>query len=109
MKNDEIVSLASQLRWGDRVLYYKRNYDIFGVPEQDVVCSLVDNEVKKSSNHIFYVNFLNQTECTISHTFGDLIYYLVSSENGIKMSCKVNDDNHKFICSIDETENGYKL
>lgn len=25
------------------------------------------------------------------------------------MSCKVNDDNHKFICSIDETENGYKL
>ena len=110
-KGEELISLATTIKWGEKLLYYKRNYDIFGIPDEDVICSLTDEENQsKNTNHIFYINFINQTECTISHTFGDLIYYLIgTNDKSVKFSCKISNDVEKFLCHLEEDENGYRM
>jgi hypothetical protein len=48
---------------------------------------------KNYSNYIFYLEFLDENTCRISHTFGDLTFYLaVEEDKTIKFVKNPQDD-----------------
>ena len=60
---------------------------------------------KNYSNYIFYVNFINENECTISHTYGDVTYYLVvENTKTVRFSSQPINDNEKFVYILDDNK-----
>ena len=79
-------------------LYFGKNYEMF-----DINVSRVDAMVTYGkpdddySNYIFYLEFLDENTCRISHTFGDLVFYLsVSEDKVIRFVKNPTDDVEKF-------------
>lgn len=58
-----------------------------------------------NSNYIFYINFISENECTICHSFGDLMYYLVCDENKtLKFAKSPIDNSEKFVYLINDNK-----
>lgn len=84
-------------------LYFAKNYEMF-----DITISKVDSlltygrPATNYSNYIFYLEYLDENVCRISHTFGDLKFYLsVGEDKTVKFLKNPTDDSEKFIYSID--------
>jgi hypothetical protein len=61
-----------------------------------------DRPQSNYSNYIFYLEFLDENVCRISHTFGDLRFYLcVEDDKTIHFLKEPKDDKEKFIYQID--------
>lgn len=66
-------------------LYFDKNYEFWDVYVKTAPYKLTHGRPSTGIyNYIFYINFLDDSRCEISHNFGDLIFYLsVSKENKI--------------------------
>lgn len=84
-------------------LYFGKNYEMFDITISKVDALLTYGKPDKDySNYIFYLEYLDDNTCRISHTFGDLIFYLcVGEDKVIRFEKNPTDDNEKFIYSID--------
>ena len=87
-------------------LYFDKSYTMFESGTENVDCHLTyGRPTENYSNYIFYVNFISENECTISHTFGDTIYYLVVEDTKtVRFSAKPNEDNEKFVYMFDDNK-----
>ena len=115
-ENERLISLATTISWysddlenPDELgswLYFDKNYTMFEVTPQPVDCHFTyGRPTENYSNYIFYVNFINENECTISHTFGDIVYYLIVDEmKSVKFSATPVEDNEKFVYIFDENK-----
>ena len=57
------------------------------------------------SSYIFYINFISDNECTISHTFGDIHYYLVCDDmKTVKFVKTPTENNEKFVYLISDNK-----
>ena len=62
-------------------LYFNKNYEFWDAYVSSVEYSLTEGRPEKSyTNHIFYLDFIDDTYCTISHWFGDLKFYAKVNE-----------------------------
>lgn len=114
--NDEQISLATTLSWfaenlEDELeqgswLYFLKNYNMFDTGVDYIDCHLTYGRPEKNySNYIFYVNFINENECTISHTYGDVTYYLVvENTKTVRFSSQPINDNEKFVFILDDNK-----
>ena len=113
-KNERLISLATTMSWfasdlkdedeQGQWLYFNKTYEMFDTNMETIECLMTYGKSDSSySNYIFYINFISENECTISHTFGDIIYYLVCDENKtIKFSKTPVENNEKFVYLIDD-------
>ena len=112
-QKDELNGLATTLSWyaadvsneaqQGSWLYFAKNYEMFDI-NVTTVESLVtySRPVSNYSNYIFYLEFLDDNLCRISHTFGDLIFYLSAGDDlSIKFLREPKDDAEKFIYVLD--------
>lgn len=116
-ENERIISLATTMSWfakdsedEDELgnwLYFNKTYEMFDTNLETVDCLMTYGKPKENySSYIFYINFITENECTISHTFGDIIYYLVCDENKTVRFVKTPvENNEKFVYLL----NGDKL
>lgn len=57
-------------------LYFDKNYEFWDAYTSAAQYKLTDGRPEKYyTNHIFYVDFIDEKYCTISHWFGDLKFY----------------------------------
>lgn len=90
---DELDGLATTISWlsdDDKQqqkglwLYFGKNYEMWDASIKKIDALITHGRPNKNYfNHIFYLQFLNQSECRISHTFGDMIFYLSVDENKV--------------------------
>lgn len=85
-------------------LYFGKNYELFDITVSKVDALLTYGKPDKDySNYIFYLEFLDENTCRISHTFGDLTFYLCAGEDKVvKFLKKPEDDSDKFVYTIDK-------
>lgn len=85
-------------------LYFGKNYELFDITVSKVDALLTYGKPDKDySNYIFYLEYLDENTCRISHTFGDLTFYLcVGEDKVIKFLKKPEDDSDKFVYTIDK-------
>lgn len=85
-------------------LYFGKNYEMFDITVSKVDAMLTYGRPDEDySNYIFYLEYLDENTCRISHTFGDLTFYLCAGEDKvIKFLKKPEDDNDKFVYTIDK-------
>ena len=85
-------------------LYFAKNYEMFDINVTKVDALLTYGKPDEDySNYIFYLEFLDENTCRISHSFGDLKFYLcVGEDKVIKFLKTPEDDSEKFIYSIDK-------
>ena len=108
-KGDDILDLSSYIKIGNQYIYFPKNYDFdFGEPDDILDLNLIEKEYNGvDTNYIFYINFISDSECTIAHTFGDLVYYLdyKKDENDKFVVCfnKQTSDN-KLICNYNKEQ-----
>ena len=109
---DKMNSLATTLSWftyNDKNeqqkgswLFFSKNYEMFDIHVNTVECNVTYGKNSNSSNYIFYLEFLDETTCRISHTFGDLIFYLcVEDDKTIHFSKNIDGEKQVFIYNID--------
>lgn len=115
-ENERLIGLATTISWyaadledEDELgswLYFDKSYTMFESGTENVDCHLTyGRPTENYSNYIFYVNFISENECTISHTFGDTIYYLVVEDTKtVRFSAKPNEDNEKFVYMFDDNK-----
>lgn len=75
-------------------LYFSKNYEMFdlSINKVDAVMTY-GRPAKNYSNYIFYLEYLDDNTCRISHTFGDLTFYLsVTDDKSIKFLKNPVDD-----------------
>ena len=112
-QKDELNGLATTLSWyaadvsnesqQGSWLYFAKNYEMFDI-NVTTVESLVtySRPASNYSNYIFYLEFLDDNLCRISHTFGDLIFYLSAGDDkSVKFLRDPKDDAEKFIYVLD--------
>ena len=87
-------------------LYFAKNYDMFDIHLSEVDALITyGRPTTNYFNYIFYINFIDDNVCTISHTFGDIIFYLTVEDNGtIHFSKNLNGNNSEFIYSLDDNK-----
>lgn len=87
-------------------LYFAKNYDMFDIHLSEVDALITyGRPTTNYFNYIFYINFIDDNVCTISHTFGDIIFYLTVEDNGtIHFSKDIIDNNSHFIYSMDDNK-----
>lgn len=112
-ESDKYIGLATTVSWytanmnnQDQLgswLYFSKNYEMF-----DISVTMVDAIVtygrpeQNYANYIFYFEMLDDNMCRISHTFGDLTFYLaVEQDKTIHFVKEPTDDKQKFIYLID--------
>lgn len=112
-KEDQLNGVATTISWyaGDNSnpmelgswLYFGKNYEMFDFNVSKIDAMLTYSKPEKNySNYIFYLEYLSETLCRISHTFGDLKFYLsVGEDKTVKFVKNPQDDSEKFIYSID--------
>lgn len=65
-----------------KFLYFAKNYQLFDINLKTVECEIVTNRPEKSYlNYIFYIDFVDENRCRISHTFGDIFFYLAVEDD----------------------------
>lgn len=75
--NDDPTDESNPGLW----LYFNKNYEFWDAYVSSVEYSLTYGRPEKSyTNHIFYIDFVDDTYCTISHWFGDLKFYAKINE-----------------------------
>lgn len=85
-------------------LYFAKNYEMFDINVSEVECMVTYGRPSKNySNYIFYIELLDENTCRISHTFGDLTFYLcVQDDKSIHFSKNANGDREVFIYNLDD-------
>ena len=85
-------------------LYFAKNYEMFDINVTKVDALLTYGKPDKDySNYIFYLEFIDENTCRISHTFGDLKFYLcVNEDKVVKFLKNPEDDSDKFIYCVDK-------
>lgn len=84
---EEVGGLATTISWfsydpeeirdNGSWLYFGKNYELFDINVKRIESLITRGRPTKNYfNHIFYLQFLNDNECRILHTFGDLTFYL---------------------------------
>lgn len=83
-------------------LYFDKNYEFWDAYVNAVEYKLTEGRPEKSyTNHIFYIEFIDDTHCTISHWFGDLKFYAKINEKlNFEFTTKKNDDCY-FLYNLD--------
>lgn len=100
--SDELVKGA----W----LYFDKNYEFWDAYTSTAQYKLTEGRPKNSySNHIFYIDFINEKYCTISHWFGDLKFYAkISDKLTLEFTVQYSSD-CEFIYHLDNNKiNLYK-
>ena len=84
-------------------LYFGKNYEMFDVNLSKVEAILSYGKPDKNySNYIFYIEYLDDNTCKISHTFGDLRFYLsVGDDKVLRFVKNPSDNSDIFVYSID--------
>lgn len=84
-------------------LYFGKNYEMFDIAVTKVDAILTYGKPDEDySNYIFYLEYLDDNTCRISHTFGDLIFYLCATDDKVVRFMKnPTDDAEKFVYTID--------
>lgn len=112
-QKDQMNGLATTISWYSAKvrqgvqqgswLYFSKNYQMFDINVSQVDAILTYGKPDKNySNYIFYLEFIDQNVCRISHTFGDLIFYLtVQEDKTIKFVKNPQNDKQKFIYVLD--------
>ena len=115
-KKERIMSLATTMSWFASVLedddeqgqwlYFNKTYEIFDTNMETIDCLMTYGKSDfNNSNYIFYINFISENECTICHSFGDLMYYLVCDENKtLKFAKSPIDNSEKFVYLINDNK-----
>lgn len=85
-------------------LYFNKNYEFWDINLKNVDYLLLENRPTDSYlNYIFNLNFISETEMTISHNFGDLIFYLcVNEDMSIRFTTEYSD-NCVFLYTLDNS------
>lgn len=85
-------------------LYFGKNYEMFDITVSKVEALLTYGRPDKDySNYIFYIEYLDENICRISHTFGDLTFYLSAGEDKVVKFLKTpEDDSDKWVYTIDK-------
>lgn len=112
-QRDQLNGLATTISWYSANLtaetergswlYFSKNYEMFDINVTTVEALVTyDRPQSNYSNYIFYLEFLDENVCRISHTFGDLRFYLcVEDDKTIHFLKEPKDDKEKFIYQID--------
>lgn len=112
-QGDEIMDLATTISWyanntNDQNqlgswLYFSKNYEMFDINVTTEECSVTYGKTQGNySNYIFYIDFIDQNTCRISHTFGDLHFYLVvEDDKTIQFSKNIDGKKEIFIYNLD--------
>lgn len=93
-------------------IYFAKNYEFFDISLKRVECILTKNRPETAYlNYIFFIDFLDDCRCRISHTFGDIVFYLaVEADKTIHFVKDIekyqnqpdeNNDNTTFIYNVD--------
>lgn len=85
-------------------LYFGKNYEMFDITVSKVEALLTYGRPDKDySNYIFYIEYIDENICRISHTFGDLTFYLSAGEDKVVKFLKTpEDDSDKWVYTIDK-------
>lgn len=85
-------------------LYFAKSYEMFDIHLSEVEAIVTYGRPSMNYfNYIFYINFIDDNICTITHTFGDIIFYLTVEDDGtIHFSKKLIGNNSEFIYSLDD-------
>lgn len=83
-------------------LYFDKNYEFWDAYVNAAEYSLVKGRPDKSyTNYIFYIEFIDDSKCTISHWFGDLKFYARVTD-AMNFEFTVNKDSDcEFVYNID--------
>ena len=112
-ENDFLNGVATTISWfaGDITnpmelgswLYFAKNYEMFDFNVSKIDAMLTYSKPEKNySNYIFYLEYLNDNTCRISHTFGDLKFYLsVGDDKVLRFLKNPQNDEEKFVYSSD--------
>lgn len=112
-ESDYLNGLATTISWfsgdNDNVmergswLYFGKNYEMFDINVTKVEALLTYGRPDEDySNYIFYLEFIDENLCRISHTFGDLIFYLsVGDDKVVRFLKNPQNDEEKFTYTID--------
>lgn len=72
-------------------LYFDKNYEFWDFNITQAPYTLTKNRPAENYiNHVFYVEFIDETHCRISHNFGDLRFYLTVNE-GLNVLFSIDD------------------
>lgn len=87
-------------------LYFAKNYEMFDIHLSEVEAIVTyGRPTVNYFNYVFYINFIDDNVCTISHTFGDINFYLCVEDDKTLHFCKnVVDRNNEFIYALDDNK-----
>ena len=104
-----VKGFATTLSWRiseeeNQWLYFAKNYTLWDIYVKKVDLKIVKNKSESDySNYIYYVEFVDESRCKISHTFGDLRLYLsVQSDKTIIFLTEPQKGEDEFIYELDD-------
>ena len=80
-----------------------KGFDEYDVDTTGAAIKLIDTITSFNNNFLFRIECISETECIISHTFGDSIYYL-TYDNGLKTSLYAHKDKSYFTYCIEDNK-----
>lgn len=85
-------------------LYFAKNYTLWDLYVKKVDLKIVNNKSESDySNYIYYIEFIDESKCKISHTFGDLRLYLsVQSDKTMAFLTEPQQGEDEFIYELDD-------
>lgn len=90
-------------------LYFDKTYEFWDVYLKDAPYALTSGRPDKDIyNYFFYLQFLDDTRCKISHNFGDLIFYLGVNED-LTIQFYTRDDDETTVFNYAYTDGVLKL
>ena len=106
LSHTDIKGIVSTLEWKDTNgkswwLYFNDDYNVKDLTVDEIKCSLVNVKSKKLyGNHIFYIEFLNEIKCRVSHTFADFSMVMTWDDEAGLFKFK-RDDDYEFIYQLE--------
>lgn len=112
-QQDKLNGLATTISWyafdlqnqqeQGSWLYFAKNYEMFDINVSQVEYMITYGRPDKNySNYIFYLELLDQNTCRISHTFGDLRFYLsVQDDKTIHFTKNIDGQKQVFVYNLD--------
>lgn len=90
-------------------LYFDKNYEFWDIYLKSVPYALTKGRPDKDIyNYFFYLQFIDDTRCKISHNFGDLVFYL-GVDKGLTIQFFTADDDATTIFNYYYSDNIIKL
>lgn len=86
-------------------LYFAKNYQMFDINVSEVQCMVTYGKPSGNQpNYIFYLELIDDNTCRISHTFGDLVFYLVVEDDGktVHFSKEIDGKKQVFVYNLDD-------